>query len=94
MGGLYEVNDIKICYDLTKENMSLWKMLDYVCFNYSTENCWTRMVYIADLDIFNDFKTKLLSNDLYANIKPKIKSAREYEESKTKNYEYNSDNDY
>ena len=76
MGGPFDV--IRV-YRSNKEDISMWKMLDIVCYNYSTNNAWTATGYLSERRIFNDIKTPLLTNEYYVRIEPTILKLRENE---------------
>ncbi len=77
MGGPFDITKIS----KSQTGMSMWDMLDRVCYNYSTENSWDGMVYLSDgKRLFENIKTPLLTTSYYNEIKPKIVKLQTKEE--------------
>ena len=68
MGGPVDITDIYKC----ENGISMWAMLDRVCYNYSEKNAWNSICYLSCKKIFKDIKNPLLTDQYYKEIEHKL----------------------
>lgn len=69
MGGPLDIIGIYI----DDNGISMWNMLDNVCYIFSEENAWDKTLNLFHNDVFKNIKNNLLTKTYYESIKHKIK---------------------
>jgi hypothetical protein len=69
MGGPFDIVDVNI----DDNGISLWNMLENVCYDYSEKNAWDRTINLSCRSVFKNIKNNLLTKSYYESIKDKIK---------------------